>query len=71
MRTLHLRNVPDDVMNRLARAGEHVSLASVLDVPELLRAFVPFAHAKSGIREELTDEALTVIDEMGPGRKRS
>jgi hypothetical protein len=35
-----------------------------LDLPELLRAFVPFAHAESGIRLELTAEALTAIDEV-------
>jgi hypothetical protein len=39
----------------------------VLAVPELLRAYIPFAHAQSGIREELTAEALAVIDELGPG----
>jgi hypothetical protein len=50
--------------------GEHSSLRAVLDVPELLRAFVPFAHAQSGIRDELTAEALAVIDEMSPGYKR-
>ena len=32
-----------------------------LDVPELLLAFVPFAHAESGIRQALTAEALTAI----------
>ena len=47
--------------------GEGASLQAVLDVPELLRAFVPFAHAQSGIRDELTAEALAVIDEMSPG----
>ncbi len=34
-----------------------------LDVPDLLRAFIPFAHAESGIRQELTAEALAAIDE--------
>lgn len=33
-----------------------------LDVPDMLRAFVPFAHAESGIRDELTAEALAAID---------
>jgi hypothetical protein len=50
--------------------GEHASLQAVLDVPELLRALVPFAHAQSGIRDELTAEALAVIDEMSPGHER-
>lgn len=48
---------------------EHDSGEAVLAVPELLRAFVPFAHAQSGIRDELTAEALAVIDEIGPGYK--
>ncbi|MBJ7339240.1 hypothetical protein [Mycolicibacterium sp.] len=38
-----------------------------LNVPELLRAFVPFAHAESGIRQELTAEALAAIDESADG----
>jgi hypothetical protein len=50
--------------------GGLVSLQTVLDVPELLRAFVPFAHAQSGIRDELTAEALGVIDEMSPAHER-
>ncbi|WP_319448692.1 MULTISPECIES: hypothetical protein [unclassified Mycobacterium] len=35
-----------------------------LDLTEMLRAFVPFAHAQSGIREELTAEDLVAIDEV-------
>jgi hypothetical protein len=35
-----------------------------LDLPELLRAFVPYAHAYSGIRLELTAEALAAIAEV-------
>jgi hypothetical protein len=49
--------------------ADHDAGEAVLAVPELLRAFVPFAHAQSGIREELTAEALAVIDEIGPGYK--
>jgi hypothetical protein len=32
-----------------------------LDLPEMLCAFVPFAHAESGIRQELTAEAVSAI----------
>jgi len=46
-----------------------LQLESLLEGTELLRAFVPFAHAQSGIREELTAEALAVIDQMGPAYK--
>lgn len=42
---------------------DHVSAEPQLDVPDLLRAFVPFAHAERGIRQELTVAALTAIDE--------
>ncbi|OBK24763.1 hypothetical protein A5634_02605 [Mycobacterium asiaticum] len=38
----------------------------VLDLPDLMRAYVPFAHAVSGIREELTAEAQAAIDEIEP-----
>jgi hypothetical protein len=44
-----------------------IPVQTQLDVPELLRAFVPFAHAESGIRQELTDEALEAIDEAVEG----
>ncbi len=45
-------------------------LEVVLDVPDLLRAFVPYAHVLSGIREELTAQALGVIDELRSGYKK-
>ena len=35
-----------------------------LALPELLLAFVPFAHGESGIRQALTAEALTAIGEL-------
>jgi hypothetical protein len=49
---------------------DHTPLASVLDVPDPLRAFIPFAHAQSGIRQELTSLALVAIDQMGPDFRR-
>ncbi|MDT5176008.1 MAG: hypothetical protein QOJ95_206 [Mycobacterium sp.] len=42
---------------------EIVPMETQLDAPELLRAYVPFAHARGGISEELTAEALAAIDE--------
>ena len=36
------------------------------EAPELLRAFIPVAHALSGIRADLTDRALTAVDEAEP-----
>lgn len=44
--------------------NESISAEIALDAPELLRAFVPFAHSQSGIREELTAEALAAIDQV-------
>ncbi|WP_193561241.1 hypothetical protein [Mycolicibacterium hodleri] len=43
---------------------DDIPLAQQLDLPELLRSFVPFAHAESGIRQELTAEALAAIDHV-------
>ena len=37
-----------------------------MDAPELLRIFIPIAHALSGISQELTDRALAAIDELEP-----
>lgn len=48
----------------------HAPLAIRLDVPDLMRAFIPFAHNRSGIRNGLTADALAVIDEMAMGYRR-
>ena len=40
----------------------HEPLAVILETPQLLKSFIPFAHARSGIRDELTAEALAAID---------
>lgn len=44
-------------------------LKVLLDVPDLLRAFIPFAHARSGIREGLTARALAALDRADPDRR--
>jgi hypothetical protein len=50
---------------------EHSSpLEVVLDSPDLLRAFVPFAHAQCGIRDELTSRTLAAIDALRTSYKR-
>ncbi len=36
------------------------------DLPDLLRAYVPFAHAEAGLRDELSVEALAAIDACEP-----
>lgn len=47
-----------------------IPLEVVLDAPDLLRAFIPFAHAQSGIRDELTSRTLAAIDALRSGYKR-
>jgi hypothetical protein len=39
--------------------------------PDLLRAFVRFAHAESGIRNELTAQTLAAVDEWEPEYQRT
>ncbi len=43
---------------------EDIAAEFLLDTPDLLRAYIPFAHAQSDIRDGLTAEALAVIDDM-------
>lgn len=45
-------------------------IGSILNAPEILRAFIPFAHAQSGIRAGLTAEAIAVVDRMAQPYKR-
>lgn len=42
------------------------SVASQLELPRLLRAYVPFAHRRVGARDALTVKALAVIRRLGP-----
>ncbi|MEH3132739.1 MAG: hypothetical protein PGN27_22515 [Mycolicibacterium neoaurum] len=42
-------------------------METVLRLPALLRAFVPFAHGRSGIGVELTAQTLAMIDEVQKG----
>jgi hypothetical protein len=49
---------------------DHVPLEVALDAPDLLRAFIPFAHAQSGIRDELTSRTIAVVDALRSTYKR-
>jgi hypothetical protein len=49
---------------------DSIPLEVVLDAPNLLRAFVPYAHAQSGIRDELTSRTLAVVDALRSSYKR-
>jgi hypothetical protein len=47
-----------------------IPLEVVLDAPDLLRAFIPFAHAQSGIRDELTSRTLAMVNALRSSYKR-
>ncbi|MFA5711452.1 hypothetical protein [Mycolicibacterium sp.] len=51
-----------DLLTATPFDGAAVSAGRLRELPDLLRAYVPFAHAQSGLREELTAEALAAID---------
>jgi hypothetical protein len=47
-----------------------IALDFALDAPDLLRVFIPYAHAQSGIRDELTSNVVEVIDALRSHYKR-
>lgn len=49
---------------------DYIPLEVALDTPDLLRVFIPYAHAQSGIRDELTARAVAVIDRERSNFKR-
>ena len=49
---------------------DSIPLEVALDVPDLLRAFVPYAHVQSGIRNELTSRTLAIVDALRTSYKR-
>jgi hypothetical protein len=49
---------------------EFIPLEVALDAPDLLRAFIPHAHAQSGIRDELTSRTLAMVDALRSSYKR-
>jgi hypothetical protein len=58
-----------------AIGGAHYSERSIplevaLDAPDLLRAFIPHAHAQSEIRDELTSQTLAMVDALRSSYKR-
>ncbi|WP_197379974.1 hypothetical protein [Mycolicibacterium mengxianglii] len=44
--------------------GYDFSVGTVLELPDLLKAYVPFAHARGGIRDRLTADALAAVDRI-------
>ncbi|MCV7220836.1 hypothetical protein [Mycolicibacterium elephantis] len=68
-----LRWSPTRVEHALAASSygdTYMPIGTVLNVPEILRAYIPFAHARSGIRAELTAAAIAVVDRMAQSYKR-
>jgi hypothetical protein len=51
-------------------SDDSIPLEVALDAPDLLRAFVPYAHAQSGIRDELTSRTLAMVDALRSSYKR-
>jgi len=49
---------------------DSIPLEVALDAPDLLRAFIPYAHAQSGIRDELTSQTLAMVDALRSSYKR-
>jgi hypothetical protein len=60
----------EQALGGLSYHDDYMSVECLLDAPDLLRAFVPVAHALSAIREELTARALDLIDQMEPEFQR-
>ena len=49
---------------------DSIPLEVALDAPDLLRAFIPYGHAQSGIRDELTSRTLAMVDALRSSYKR-
>jgi len=49
---------------------DSIPLDVALDAPDLLRAFIPYGHAQSGIRDELTSRTLAMVDALRSSYKR-
>ena len=57
-------------LGRTLYIEDSIPLEVALDAPDLLRAFIPYAHAQSGIRDELTSRTLAMIDALRSSYKR-
>lgn len=49
---------------------DRLPLEVALDAPDLLRAFIPYAHGQSGVRDGLTSGVIAVIDQLRSRYKR-
>jgi hypothetical protein len=60
----------EQALGGAAYNDERLPLEVALDAPDLLRAFIPYAHAQSGIRDELTSRTLAMVDAVRSSYKR-
>lgn len=60
----------EDAIGRPCYDDTYRPLEIVLDAPDLLRAFIPYAHAQSGIRDDLTARTIATIDRLRSRYKR-
>jgi hypothetical protein len=60
----------EQVIGGTSSTVDGIPLEVALDAPDLLRAFIPYAHAQSGIREELTARTLDMVDALRSSYKR-
>jgi hypothetical protein len=54
----------------MSYSDDSIPVEVALDAPDLLRAFIPYAHAQSGIRDELTSRTLAMVDALRSSYKR-
>jgi hypothetical protein len=60
----------EQAIGRTPYSEDRIPLEVALDAPDLLRAFIPYAHAQSGIRDELTSRTLAMVDALRSSYKR-
>lgn len=60
----------EQVIGGTPYSEDSIPLEVALDAPDLLRAFIPYAHAQSGIRDELTSRTLDMVDALRSSYKR-
>ena len=60
----------EQALGSAAYNDHELPLEVALDAPDLLRAFIPYAHAQSGIRDELTSRTLAMVDALRSSYKR-
>ena len=60
----------EQALGSAAYNDAEIPLEVALDAPDLLRAFIPYAHAQSGIRDELTSRTLAMVDAVRSSYKR-